>query len=89
PEPPAAPPSTAEAEPAPPSAGTYVEYVVVDSAGRLQIPPEYRERLGIKDRVVVEVVEEGLLIRPAGAEGESLPQRERPAPPTAEGRAPT
>ncbi len=89
PEPPAGPPPTTEAEPAPSSAGAYVEYVVVDSAGRLQIPPEYRERLGIGDRVVVEVVEEGLLIRPVGLREEGPPQRKRPAFPPSEGRAPT
>lgn len=40
------------------------EYIVVDAAGRLQIPPDLREEIGIGDRVTVEATEEGLLIRP-------------------------
>ena len=42
----------------------YEEYVVVDAAGRLQIPPEVCERTGIGSRVTLEEVEEGVLIRP-------------------------
>ena len=42
----------------------YEEYVVVDAAGRLQIPPEMCERTGIGSRVTLEEVEEGVLIRP-------------------------
>jgi len=42
----------------------YEEYVVVDNAGRLQIPPDLREVAGIGDRVTLEVTEEGVLIRP-------------------------
>jgi len=49
---------------------TYHEYVVIDAAGRLQIPREYLEKLGITDRAQVELVEEGILIKPAvGLEG--------------------
>ena len=43
----------------------FEELTVLDSAGRLQIPKEYREQLAIKNRVHVEVTESGLLIRPA------------------------
>ena len=43
---------------------TYHEYVVLDSAGRLQVPREYLERFGIGDRAQLEVVDEGVLIRP-------------------------
>ena len=43
---------------------TYQEYVVLDSAGRLQVPGEYLEQLGIGDRVTLEVTDEGILIRP-------------------------
>lgn len=43
---------------------TYHEYVVLDSAGRLQVPQEYLEQYGIGDRAQLEVVEEGILIQP-------------------------
>jgi len=53
---------------------SYHEYVVLDSAGRLQIPGEYRERLGIGDRVTLEVTDEGILIQPvAGREAVTRP----------------
>jgi energy-coupling factor transporter ATP-binding protein EcfA2 len=42
----------------------YSEYVVVDSAGRLQIPVVYREQFSIGERVQLEPTDEGLLIRP-------------------------
>lgn len=49
---------------------TYHEYVVLDAAGRLQIPREYLDELGISDRAQVELTEEGILIKPAtGLEG--------------------
>ena len=42
---------------------------MLDSAGRLQVPKEVRERYGIGDRVRMEETAEGLLLRPvAGAE---------------------
>jgi ABC-type lipoprotein export system ATPase subunit len=44
----------------------YSEYVLLDSAGRLQIPGEYREQYGIGERVRLEPADEGLLIRPVG-----------------------
>ena len=40
------------------------EYVVLDSAGRLQVPKEYLERLSIGDRATLEETDEGILIRP-------------------------
>jgi len=40
-----------------------VEFVL-DSAGRLQVPRDYLERFGIRDRARLDVVEEGILIRP-------------------------
>ncbi len=43
----------------------FEELVVLDSAGRLQIPKEYLEEFGIKGRVRLELTEEGILIRPA------------------------
>jgi AbrB family looped-hinge helix DNA binding protein len=43
----------------------YEEYVVVDAAGRLQIPPDLREELGIGGRVTLERTEDGgVLIYP-------------------------
>ncbi len=49
------------------------EYVVLDSAGRLQIPPEYREALGIEDRLSVEVEDGKIILK--------LPQDAGAAPP--------
>ena len=40
------------------------EYVVLDSAGRLQIPPEYREALGIGERLSVEVDDGKIILTP-------------------------
>lgn len=42
----------------------FEEYVVVDGAGRLQIPPDLREQAGIEGRVTVEKTENGILIKP-------------------------
>jgi ABC-type multidrug transport system ATPase subunit len=43
---------------------TFTELTVLDSAGRLQIPKEYREHFEIRRRVQLELQEEGILIRP-------------------------
>jgi putative ABC transport system ATP-binding protein len=40
------------------------ELVVLDSAGRLRVPKEYLEQFGIKGRVMLDLVEEGILIQP-------------------------
>ena len=40
------------------------ELVVLDSAGRLRVPKEYLEQFGIKGRVMLDLVEEGILISP-------------------------
>jgi ABC-type lipoprotein export system ATPase subunit len=46
----------------------FEELVMLDSAGRLQVPKEVRERYGIGDRVQMEETPDGLLLRPvAGA----------------------
>jgi len=47
----------------------FEELVVLDSAGRLQVPKAYREALGIGRRASMEMTAEGLLIRPV-EEGE-------------------
>jgi ABC-type lipoprotein export system ATPase subunit/bifunctional DNA-binding transcriptional regulator/antitoxin component of YhaV-PrlF toxin-antitoxin module len=47
----------------------FEELMMLDSAGRLQVPKEVRERYGIGDRVHMEETAEGLLLRPvAGTE---------------------
>jgi putative ABC transport system ATP-binding protein len=43
----------------------YHDYVVLDYAGRLQIPREFLDELGISDRAEVELTEGGILIKPA------------------------
>lgn len=48
-----------------------VELAVVDSAGRLQIPREYLDRFHIKRRVLIEMTEDGILIRPPTGETHS------------------
>ncbi len=48
---------------------TFKEFVVLDSAGRLQIPKELREELGIGKRAYLETGEQCIIIRPV--EGES------------------
>ena len=53
------------------AASFYDELVVVDSAGRLQIPPDLREAAGIGDRVTLEATDEGVLIRPADGRREA------------------
>ncbi|MBC7234354.1 MAG: ABC transporter ATP-binding protein [Chloroflexi bacterium] len=44
---------------------SYHEYAVLDYAGRLQIPREYLEAMGISDRAQIELTEQGILITPA------------------------
>jgi ABC-type lipoprotein export system ATPase subunit/bifunctional DNA-binding transcriptional regulator/antitoxin component of YhaV-PrlF toxin-antitoxin module len=46
----------------------FEELIVLDSAGRLQIPKNHREDLSIRGRVTLEQVEGGLLLRPADSE---------------------
>ena len=64
----------------------YQEFVVLDSAGRLQVPREYREQRGIGDRATLELTEEGILIRAvAGRQAIAAPllaglEEEPPAP---------
>ena len=43
----------------------FEELIVLDSAGRLQIPKQFREDLGFENRVEMEVTDGGILIRPA------------------------
>jgi ABC-type lipoprotein export system ATPase subunit/bifunctional DNA-binding transcriptional regulator/antitoxin component of YhaV-PrlF toxin-antitoxin module len=46
----------------------YKEYVVLDSAGRLQIPKEIREALAMRSRAELDLVENGVVIRPVPEE---------------------
>jgi ABC-type multidrug transport system ATPase subunit len=51
---------------------SFKEFVLLDSAGRLQVPREYLEQFNIQGRVHIEVVDGGILIRPvSGADGEN------------------
>ena len=43
----------------------FEELIVLDSAGRLQIPKQYREQLGLENRVEMEISDDGIVIRPA------------------------
>jgi len=59
------------------SAHVYEEFVVVDGAGRLQIPPDLRTEMDIGDRVTLERADGGIMIRPvAGASSAYLPINE-------------
>lgn len=49
---------------------TFQEFVVLDSAGRLQIPKELREELGIGKRAQLEKGDDCIIIRPVATEGE-------------------
>jgi ABC-type lipoprotein export system ATPase subunit/bifunctional DNA-binding transcriptional regulator/antitoxin component of YhaV-PrlF toxin-antitoxin module len=49
----------------------FVEYAVLDSAGRLQIPKEMREQYGIKERAHLEPSELGILIKAVVREEEA------------------
>lgn len=42
----------------------FTELTVLDSAGRLQIPKEYREHFQIRRRVQLELMDDGIMIRP-------------------------
>lgn len=63
---------TVENKDAPPEQAevTYHEFVVLDSAGRLQIPKKLREQFGIGKRAQIEVSDGGIIIRPVETEGE-------------------
>ena len=50
---------------------THDEYVVLDAAGRLQIPREYLEKLNIKGKVRLEMVGEEIVIRSIDSNGDS------------------
>jgi ABC-type lipoprotein export system ATPase subunit/bifunctional DNA-binding transcriptional regulator/antitoxin component of YhaV-PrlF toxin-antitoxin module len=45
-------------------ADAHVEWVVLDSAGRLQVPKDYLQRFNIQRRAELELTDDGILIRP-------------------------
>ena len=45
-----------------------VEYTVLDPAGRLQVPEEFREHYGIGRRVTLEMLPDGIVIKPIPGE---------------------
>jgi ABC-type lipoprotein export system ATPase subunit/bifunctional DNA-binding transcriptional regulator/antitoxin component of YhaV-PrlF toxin-antitoxin module len=47
---------------------SYTELTVLDSAGRLQIPKDLMEQFNIQRRVQLEVLDDGILIRPVAAQ---------------------
>jgi ABC-type lipoprotein export system ATPase subunit len=83
----AAPPGHAPERPAPESSTPpaadgheFEELVVLDSAGRLQIPRDYLEKLAIGDRVRLELRAGEIAIRPvAGRERSAAPVEQLPA----------
>jgi putative ABC transport system ATP-binding protein len=69
------------------AAHVYDEYVMVDAAGRLQIPPNLRTELGISERVTIERADGGILIRPAASLQPIVSsERDRAAPDADDGR---
>jgi putative ABC transport system ATP-binding protein len=59
----------------------FEELVVLDSAGRLQIPRNYLEALDIGDRLRLELKRGHILIRPVSGRGRaSVPQEPKPSP---------
>ncbi len=59
----------------------FQELVVLDSAGRLQLPKDYLEQFNIKGRACLEATSEGILIRSAPTHSEqatTIPTAERP-----------
>jgi len=53
------------------SDGRHIEYTVLDRAGRLQLPAEVVEELGMQGRVTVERTAEGVIVRPIKLGGSS------------------
>ncbi len=54
------------------SSHIYDEFVVVDGAGRLQIPPDLRAEMSIGDRVTLERTDGGILIQPVAGAGPAV-----------------
>jgi putative ABC transport system ATP-binding protein len=67
---------------------TFHEVMVLDSAGRLQVPKSYLEKFNIKRRVELELVDDGILIRPVENDDHMPTRLAKGATPTAETTAP-
>ena len=65
---PVEPAAPTEAETAAETEHHFVEYTVLDPAGRLQLPEEYRDRYGIGSRVTLEALPDGIVIKPIPGE---------------------
>jgi ABC-type lipoprotein export system ATPase subunit len=66
-----------------PDTHEYEELMMLDSAGRLQLPKELREKHGIARRIALEETPEGLLLRPVREQREAAHGLVEPdAPPT-------
>jgi len=63
---------------------SFHEYVVLDGAGRLQVPREYLESLSIKDRATIDMEGDRIVIRPvdtpAGSAGSKGTLQRAPSP---------
>ncbi len=65
----------------------YEEYIVVDAAGRLQIPPDLRAAVGIGSRVVLEKTDAGVLVKAVdGVEETAVVQSDNSEPAAPEKR---
>jgi ABC-type lipoprotein export system ATPase subunit len=50
---------------------TYREFVLLDSAGRLQVPQDYLDRFGIRRRAYLDVEDDAIVIRPTADSAEA------------------
>ncbi len=76
----AAQPAAQPGEPPHPAEEAFEEVVLLDSAGRLQVPRDYLERLSIRGRVQLEMTDDGILIRPVESTNAPAPEPARPQP---------
>ena len=54
------------------ASGEFEELIVLDQAGRLQVPKEYLDQFAIRGRVRLEVTDEGILIKPVPHANENV-----------------
>lgn len=52
-------------QPQTPEEEAYTDLIILDSAGRFQIPKEYREQYNLRGRVQLELVENGIMVKAA------------------------
>ena len=71
------------------AAHIYEEFVVVDGAGRLQIPPDLRAEMDIGDRVTLERAEDGILIRPVSGSASAVSPANRVSDATEDEKPPS